>query len=92
MRRRDFVALVSGAAVAWPFTARAQQVVGKTARIGLLETSPENPIVQLGHPVFINELKKSGFIEGQNLTRNCEDRSGQQEAFCPNLRDGAVEC
>jgi putative ABC transport system substrate-binding protein len=68
MRRRDFIALVSGAAAAWPFTVRAQQVVGKSARIGLLQTSPENPIVQLGHPVFINELKKSGFIEGQNLT------------------------
>ncbi len=68
MRRRNFIALVSGAAAAWPFTARAQQVVGKTARIGLLQTSPDNPVVQLGYPVFVEELKKYGFIEGKNLT------------------------
>ena len=66
--RRQFIALLGGAALAWPLDVGAQQVVGKTARIGLLQTSPDNPVVQFGYPVFVEELKKYGFVEGKNLT------------------------
>jgi putative ABC transport system substrate-binding protein len=65
--RRKFIAALCGAAVAWPLAARAQQLAGRTARIGFVGTSLDNPVVSLGYPAFLDELKKSGFSEGQNL-------------------------
>src|SRR6516225_5506131 len=67
MRRREFITLV-GAAAAWPLSVRAQQPAHKLARIGLLQPSLDNPIVARGYPAFLEEMKKSGFSEGQNLT------------------------
>ena len=67
MRRREFIALLGGAA-AWPLSVRAQQLVDKLARIGLLQPSLDNPVAARGYPAFLDELKKSGFSEGQNLT------------------------
>jgi len=65
--RRKFIAALGGTAFAWPLAARAQQLAGRTARIGFLQPLPDNPVVSLGHPAFLDELKKSGFSEGQNL-------------------------
>jgi putative ABC transport system substrate-binding protein len=63
MRRREFIALV-GASVAWPFAAMAQQP-GRTYRLGCLLLAPRDaPLVV----AFFDELRRHGFIEGQNLT------------------------
>ena len=63
MRRRDFI-LAGGAAVAWPFAARAQEA-GRTYRLGCLLLAPlDAPYVV----AFFDELRRHGFIEGQNLT------------------------
>jgi putative ABC transport system substrate-binding protein len=64
MRRRQFITLVGGAAVAWPFAGSAQDM-GRTYRVGGLTPTPrEAPFVA----AMLAELGKSGFIEGQNLT------------------------
>jgi putative tryptophan/tyrosine transport system substrate-binding protein len=66
MRRREFVMLLGGAAVAWPIATRAQQPSGKISRIGIL-ASRGTVNVSLGYPAFIDELRRLGFTEGRNL-------------------------
>ena len=63
MRRRDFITLVGGAPVAWAFAAQAQEA-GRTYRLGGLSISPRSAPYWLA--VF-DELRRLGFIEGQNL-------------------------
>ena len=64
MRRREFIALLGGAAVAWPLAARAQEA-GRTYRLGGLSAGPRNaPLIV----AMFDELRRLGFIEGQNLT------------------------
>jgi len=64
MRRRDFITLLGGAAVAWPLGARAQEA-GRPYRLGGLSTNPRNARYWLA---MFDELRRLGFIEGQNLT------------------------
>ncbi len=66
MRRREFIALCSSAAIALPLAARAQQSKS-IARIGFLGSDPDNPLLATGYSTFIAELRKLGFAEGENL-------------------------
>jgi putative tryptophan/tyrosine transport system substrate-binding protein len=61
--RRELMSMLGGAAVVWPLATRAE----KTARIGFVGSPLDNPVVALGYPAFLDELKKSGFSVGQNL-------------------------
>jgi putative ABC transport system substrate-binding protein len=63
MRRREFIVL-AGATVTWPFAALAQQA-GRTYRLGCLLGSPRDSSRNVA---FFDELRRLGFIEGQNLT------------------------
>jgi putative ABC transport system substrate-binding protein len=64
MTRRNFISLVGGAAVAWPFAARAQQPAMPT--IGYLDSrSPEAVADRLRG--FRQGLKESGYIENENV-------------------------
>ncbi len=51
----------------WPLAGRAQKLAGRTARIGVLRGSPDSQVI-FAYPAFLDELKKYGFREGQNLT------------------------
>ena len=63
MRRREFIAL-TGASVAWPLAAMAQEP-GRTYHLGVLSTVPRDAPV---HIAFFDGLRRGGFTEGQNLT------------------------
>jgi putative ABC transport system substrate-binding protein len=60
MRRREFITLISGTAVAWPLAARAQGPSGKIARIGIIDDSPS-------WDSFRQQLRELHYVEGQNL-------------------------
>ena len=62
MRRREFIAVLGGAAAAWPLAARAQQT--RVYRIGALFVS--NADVESFRTELREELRKSGFVEGEN--------------------------
>jgi len=66
MNRRGFIAAASSV-VTWPHPALAQQP-SKIARIGYLGPQPDNPMIVASYSVIASELRRLGFIEGQNLT------------------------
>src|SRR5881227_140233 len=82
MRRREFLTLLGGAAVAWPIGARAQQA-GKIYRIGILE-----PIPAARNAANLDALRKGlrelGYVEGQNLVIEYRSADGRAERF-PDL-------
>src|SRR5690242_11488756 len=66
MKRREFTALIGGAAV-WPFVARAQQSTG-TRRIGMLMSTAETDAQsRAGTSAFERGLQERGWTLGGNL-------------------------
>jgi putative ABC transport system substrate-binding protein len=62
MKRREFITLLGGAA-AWPLAAGAQEP-SRTYRLGVLSQGGRQ---RPWFVAFFDELRLSGFIEGQNL-------------------------
>ena len=63
MRRRDFISLVGGTALAWPLGARAQEP-GRVYRLAVVITAGRDELPTLA---FFDELRVQGFVEGKNL-------------------------
>src|SRR5215831_19246053 len=67
MRRRQFLTLLGGAAVAWPLTAQAQQPE-RMRRIGVLMYGDENDYDYRARLLgFMQSLAQSGWADGRNL-------------------------
>ena len=66
MRRREFITLLSGAAVAWPVTARGQQS-GGMRRVGVLMGTADNLEGRASLDGFRRGLHDLGWIDGSNV-------------------------
>ena len=64
VRRRDFVALLGGAAAAWPLAAHAQQPA--VPLVGVLRSTPAAPFAHL-IDALRQGLKDEGLTEGRNF-------------------------
>src|SRR5262249_41326415 len=72
MRRREFIAVLGGAAIGWPLALRAQQR-DRMRRIAVLMGLPEDdPETKARLAAFRQGLEKRGWSEGRNL--EIEDR------------------
>jgi putative tryptophan/tyrosine transport system substrate-binding protein len=86
LSRRKFVALLGGAAAAWPLTARAQQAT--VSLIGFLGSiSPAAVVLPLG--AFRQALKETGFDEGKTVGIEYRWAEGQYERL-PDLATDLV--
>jgi putative ABC transport system substrate-binding protein len=66
MRRREFIALLGGAALAAPNLARAQD--SRIRRIGFLSgVGPDDPAVQARLLAFLTEMQRLGWTDGRNM-------------------------
>jgi ABC-type uncharacterized transport system substrate-binding protein len=79
LRRREFVMLLGGAAVAWPGAGRAQE---RTRRIGVLvNTSEDDPNRQRFLGVFLQALQRLGWEDGRNLRIEIRWAAGDPDRY-----------
>src|SRR4029077_4485278 len=86
MRRREVIALLGGAAAAWPLAAEAQQRLRPL--IGLL--APGSAAAQVETINAVRQgLKEAGFVEGENIVIEIALAGGQFDKL-PELAAGLV--
>ncbi|MBR0719678.1 ABC transporter substrate-binding protein [Bradyrhizobium liaoningense] len=91
MKRRQFIAAISGAAAAWPLVARAQQstrvyriaLVPPSALISELSETGGNPFYR----VIFEELRRLGYVEGRNLSVARYSGGGRTEHYAELARE-----
>jgi putative tryptophan/tyrosine transport system substrate-binding protein len=76
MRRREFIAALGGAAVAWPLVVQASGIY----RIGVLETVPLDRN-KANFDALLRGLHEHGYIEGQNLHIEYRSADGDGDRF-----------
>jgi putative ABC transport system substrate-binding protein len=86
MRRRDCIALLGGAAAAWPFAARAQQPT--ILVIGILDSASPDPSDDRLR-AFRQGLSETGYVDGRNVGIELLSAEGQDDRL-PALATGLV--
>jgi putative ABC transport system substrate-binding protein len=78
MKRRDFVTLLGGAAVAWPFAA-GTQAPRRLPRIGYLSDETEGPHPFNSHGSVLAALRAYGYEDGKNVNIEYRYAAGKVE-------------
>lgn len=85
MKRRDFVGLVGGATVAWPFAALAQQSQAPRRLAFVHSGIPAAKLTETGGTywikTFYEELRRLGYAEGTNLVVERYSAEGSAARF-----------
>src|SRR5262247_2083008 len=82
MRRREFITLLGGGAVAWPLAARAQQPA-RVPRIGIIDDAPIWDYFRQG-------LRDLGYVGGQNIAIEYRSAQGELERLSQAARELAA--
>jgi putative tryptophan/tyrosine transport system substrate-binding protein len=96
MKRREFMTLVGGAAVAWPLAARAQQRERMRGIGVLMPMGADSPVGQARLAAFLQELQQFGWAVGRNLRIDLRwaggevDRNRQYAAELVELAPDAI--
>src|SRR3989454_537756 len=79
MRRREFIALLGGAAAAWPLPAQAQQP-GKLPTIGYLgQNTPSTQTQWVA--AFVQRLRELGWTDSRNVAIEYRWAEGRRERY-----------
>jgi putative ABC transport system substrate-binding protein len=85
MRRRDFISLIGGAALASPLTVGAQT---RIRRVGSMASIAENdPVAQARLGAFRLGLAKLGWVEGRNIQVEYRFAAGSHEKMLKNAAE-----
>src|SRR5262245_59630287 len=90
LKRRDFITLLGGTAVAWPVAVRAQQPA--MHMIGFV-TGLSSNYVSCRNPAFLAGLREAVYVEGQNVVveyHSVEGQSGLLSGVMTDLIDRRV--
>src|SRR5436190_20316752 len=91
MRRREFIALLGGAAAAWPLAGRAQQPAMQRRITVFHPAIPTTLLTETGGgsawPAFFRELRRLGYVEGENLIIERYSAEGHHERYADLVRE-----
>src|SRR5262245_34504680 len=74
MRRRNFITLIGGLAIAWPLASHAQEPKQPLKRVGILSAFAPCPLQP--DNLIVRRLAELGWVEGQNFVFECASAAG----------------
>src|SRR3954466_14540101 len=91
MKRREFITLVGGSAAAWPVATQAQQPT-RQRRIAIFHPAiPTTRLTETGGGsawrAFFGELRRLGYVEGDNLIIERYSAEGHHERYADLARE-----